>query len=70
VDGIRNVLRETGNRDGMNLEGVTRDLNAREVLGAFETRILAGVAAMLSEVAKNLSRTAKSHSAGVSCRRR
>jgi len=64
------LLRETGNGDGMNLEEVTRDLNAREVLGAVETRNLAGVAAMLCEIAENRSRTAESRFVGVSCRRR
>jgi excisionase family DNA binding protein len=44
----------------MNLEEVARDLkNAREVLGTVEARTLVGVAAMLSEVAENLSRTAE-----------
>ena len=44
----------------MNLEEVARDLkNAREVLEAVEARTLAGVAAMLSEIAENLSRTAE-----------
>jgi hypothetical protein len=51
----------------MNLEEVTRDLkNAREVLGAVETRNLAGVTAMLCEIAENLSRTAESRFVGVS----
>jgi hypothetical protein len=55
----------------MNLEEVTRNpKNTREVLGAVETRTLAGVAAMLSEVAENLSRTAESRFVGVSCRKR
>jgi hypothetical protein len=37
VGGTRNLLRDTGNGDGMNLEEVARDLkNAREVLGAVE----------------------------------
>ena len=54
------MLRDTGNGDGMNLEEVARDLkNTREVLGAVEARTLAGVAAMLSEIAENLSRTAE-----------
>jgi excisionase family DNA binding protein len=54
------LLRDTGNGDGMNLEEIARDLkNAREVLGTIEARTLAGVAAMLSEVAENLSRTAE-----------
>ena len=54
------MLRDTGNEDGMHLEEVARDLkNAREILEAVETRTLAGVAAMLSEVAENLSRTAE-----------
>ena len=54
------MLRDTGNGDGMNLEEIARDLkNAREVLGTIEARTLAGVAAMLSEVAENLSRTAE-----------
>ena len=45
----------------MNLEEVARDLkSAREVLDAVEARrTLAGVAAVLSEVAENLSRTAE-----------
>ena len=65
------MLRDTGNGDGMNLvEEVARDLNAREILGDTETRTLAGVAAMLSEVAENLSRTAEGRFLGVSCRRR
>jgi hypothetical protein len=61
----------TGYGDGMNLEEVARDRkNAREVLGAVKARTLVGVAAMLSEVAENLSRTAESRFVGVSCRRR
>ena len=60
MGGTRNLLRDTGNGDGTNLEEVARDLkNAREVLGAIEARTLAGVAAMLSEVAENLSHTAE-----------
>jgi hypothetical protein len=71
VDGTCNLLQDTGNGDGMNLEEVASDLkNAREVLGAVETKTLAGVAAMLSEVAENLSRTAESRFEGVPCRRR
>ena len=54
------MLRDTGDEDGMNLEEVARDLkNAREVLGTIEARTLVGVAAILSEVAENLSRTAQ-----------
>ena len=65
------MLRDTGNGDGMNLEEVARDpKNAREVLGAVETRNLAGVVAMLCEIAENLYRTAESRFVGVSCRRR
>lgn len=68
--GTRNLLRAPGNGDGMNLEEVARNLNnAREVLGAVETRNLAG-AAMLSEIAENRSRTAESRLVGVSYRRR
>ena len=60
-----------GNGDSMNPEEVICDLkNVREVLRAVETRNLAGVAAMLCEVAENLSRTAESRFVGVSCRRR
>jgi excisionase family DNA binding protein len=60
VGGTSNLLRDTGDEDGMNLEEVAHDLkNAREVLGAVEVRTLAGVAAMLSEIAENLSRTAE-----------
>jgi len=70
VGSIRNVLWAPGNGDGMNLEEVARNpKNAREVLGAVKTRTLAGVAAMLSEVAENLSRTAEIRFVGVSCRR-
>jgi hypothetical protein len=55
----------------MNLEEVTRDLkNARRFWGAVETRTLAREAAMLCEIAENLSRTAESRFVGVSCRRR
>jgi hypothetical protein len=44
----------------MHLEEVARDLkNAREILEAVEARTLAGVAAVLSEIAENLSRTAE-----------
>ena len=64
------MLRETGNGDSMDLEVVARDLNVREVLGAIEIRTVAGVAAMLSEVAENLSGTAESRFVGVSWRRR
>jgi len=71
VGGIRNVLWAPGNGDGMNLEEVAHNpKNAREVSGAVETRTLAGVAAMLSEVAENLSCTAESRFVGASCRRR
>jgi hypothetical protein len=71
VGGTRNTLRDASNEDGMNLEEVARDLKvAREVLGAVEARTLAGVAAMLFEVAENLSRTAESRFEGVPCRRR
>jgi len=70
VGGIRNVLWAPGKGDGMNLEEVARDLNAREVLAAVETRTLARVATMLSEVAENLSPTAESRFVGVSCRKR
>ena len=64
------MLWAPGNGDGMNLEEVARNpKNAREVLGAVKTRTLAGVAAMLSEVAENLSRTAEIRFVGVSCRR-
>ena len=60
MGGTSNLLRDTGNGDGMNLEEVARDLkNARKVLGAVEARTLAGVAEMLSEVTVNLSRTAE-----------
>jgi acyl-CoA reductase-like NAD-dependent aldehyde dehydrogenase len=59
VGGTRNLLRDTGNGDGMNLEEVARDLkNAREILEAVEARTLAGVAAMLSKAADTLSHTA------------
>ena len=69
--GTRNLLRAPDNGDGMNLEVVARDLkNAREVLGTVEARNLAEVAAMLSEIVENLSRTAESRFVGVSCRRR
>jgi len=54
----------------MNLEEVARDLHAREVSGAINTRTLAGVAAMLFEVAENLFRTAESRFVGVPCPRR
>jgi hypothetical protein len=55
----------------MYLEEVTRDFkNVREVLGAVEARNLAGVAAMLCEIAENLARTAESRFVGVSYRRR
>ena len=70
MGGIRNALWAPGNGDGMNLEEVARDLNAREVLAAVETRTLARVAPMLSEVAENLSPTAESRFVGVSCRKR
>jgi excisionase family DNA binding protein len=60
VGGTKNLLQDTGNGDGMNLEEVARDLkNAREILEAVEAKTLAGVAAVLSEVAENLSRTAE-----------
>ena len=71
MGGTRNLLPDTGNGDGMNLEEIARDLkNAREVLGTIEARTLAGVAAMLSEIAEKLSRTAESRFVGVLCRRR
>lgn len=54
----------------MNLEDVVHNLSARQVLGAVETRALAGVAAVLSKIAENLSHTAESRLAGVSCRKR
>ena len=54
----------------MKFEKAARNLDAREVLEAVETRTLAGVAAMLSEIAENLSRTTESRFVGVSCRRR
>jgi len=66
----KNVLRDTGNEDDMNLEEVARDLHAREVSGPINTRTLAGVAAMLSEAAENLSCTAESRFVGASCRKR
>jgi excisionase family DNA binding protein len=60
VGGTSNLLRDTGDEDGMNLEEVARDLkNARVVLGTIEARTLVGVAAILSEVTENLSRTAQ-----------
>jgi hypothetical protein len=71
VGGTRNLLRELSNGNGMNLEEVAHDLkNAREVFGAIETTDLAGVSAMLSEIAEKLSRTAESRFVGVLCRRR
>lgn len=60
MGGTRNVLRDMGNGDGVNLKEVARELkNARELLRAVEARTLVGVAAMLSEIAENLSRTAR-----------
>ena len=50
------MLWAPGNGDGMNLEEVAHNpKNAREVLAAVETRTLARVATMFSEVAENLS---------------
>ncbi len=54
------MLRETANGEDGNLWQVAHDLKeAREVLGAVEARALAGVAAILSEAADSLSRTAE-----------
>ena len=70
VSGTRNLLRDTGNRDGMSLEEVAHNVSAKEVLGAVETRALAGGAVVLSRIAENLSCTAESRFVGVSWRRR
>jgi hypothetical protein len=43
VGGASNLLRDTGDEDGMNLEEVACDLkNASEVLGAVEARTYGG----------------------------